>query len=202
MWIIYCCTHSILAASKVKLFFEKISGRFSRYYRLVYSIIASCTLGFILYFQYSFASPVLINSKFIKYLSSILLVIPGLVIMIVSIVNYFKLMGFVRSLYQPKHPRGLKLDGIHKYVRHPLYAGTLLFIWGLFFIFPVLSNLIAGIIITGYVLIGVKFEEKKLCKEFGSLYSEYIVRVPMLIPRLKSIRQNKKRVAVWPPLNI
>ena len=112
--------------------------------------------------------------------------IPGLVIMIVSIVKYFKLMGFVSSLYQEKPPRGLKLDGIHKYVRHPLYTGTLLFIWGLFFIFPVLSNLIACIIITGYVLIGVKFEEKKLLQQFGNLYSEYISRVPMLIPGLKS----------------
>ena len=185
MWIIYSFTHSILAASKVKLFFEKISGRFFRYYRLAYIILATITLGFILYFQYSFASPVLINSILIKYASSILLVIPGLAIMIVCIVKYFKLMSFVSSLHQPEPPRGLKLDGIHKYVRHPLYTGTLLFIWGLFFIFPILSNLIAGIIITVYVLIGVKFEEKKLLKEFGNLYSEYISRVPMLIPGLK-----------------
>jgi protein-S-isoprenylcysteine O-methyltransferase Ste14 len=192
----------MLAASKVKLFFERISGRFFRYYRLAYSIIASITLGFILYFQYSFASPVLINSILIKYLSSILLMIPGSIIMIVSIVKYFKLRGFVTSFYQPKPHRALKLDGIHKYVRHPLYTGTLLFIWGLFFIFPVLSNLIASIVITGYVLVGVKFEEKKLCKEFGNLYSEYTFRVPMLIPGLKSIRQNKKRAALWPPLNI
>src|ERR1035437_2074548 len=50
IWIIYCFLHSVLAASKVKLFFEKISGRFFRYYRLAYSILATITLVFILYF--------------------------------------------------------------------------------------------------------------------------------------------------------
>jgi len=182
----------VLAASKVKLFFEKISGRFFRYYRLAYSILATVTLVFILYFQYSFTSPILINSIFIKYASLIIFVIPGLVIMMVSIVKYFKLLSGVRSLFLPKPPGGLKLDGIHKYVRHPLYSGTLLFIWGLFFIFPMLNNLIAVIIISGYVLIGIIFEEKKLLKEFGNLYADYISRVPMLIPSLKGIMQNKK----------
>lgn len=104
--------------------------------------------------------------------------------MIISIIKYFKLLSGVRSLYQPQPSMHLKLDGIHKYVRHPLYLGTLLFIWGLFFLFPLLNNLIAVVIINLYVLIGVPLEEKKLLKEFGNEYAEYKKQVPRLLPKV------------------
>lgn len=109
-----------------------------------------------------------------------------------SILKYFKLLSGVRTLYEANPSKELKLDGIHHYVRHPLYLGTLLFIWGLVFVFPMLSNLIAVIIITGYVLIGIRLEEKKLLDEFGSAYRDYISRVPKLIPGFKTLKQNKK----------
>lgn len=112
------------------------------------------------------------------------MVIPGITIMAASIYKYFKLLSGIRSIYQATPPAELKVEGIHKYVRHPLYLGTLLFIWGLFFIFPLLNNLIAAAAITTYVLIGIKFEEKKLLKEFGNVYAEYIKNVPGLIPKL------------------
>jgi len=101
-----------------------------------------------------------------------------------SIFKYFKLLSGIRSIYLATPPAELKLDGIHKYVRHPLYLGTLLFVWGLFFIFPFLNNLIAVVAITIYVLVGIKFEEKKLVKEFGNDYAEYIKNVPGLFPKL------------------
>lgn len=182
--MIYFILHSVLASSQVKLFIKKISSKFFRYYRLAYTLFAAVTLIFILWFQYSFESPVLINSLFLKYFSLVLLVIPGAAIMSVSIFKYFKLLSGIRSVYQATPPVELKLGGIHKYVRHPLYLGTLLCIWGLFFIFPLLNNLIAVTAITIYVLIGIQFEEKKLLKEFGNVYEEYIKKVPALIPKL------------------
>ena len=112
--------------------------------------------------------------------------------MMISILKYFKLLSGVRTLYDANPSKELKLDGIHRYVRHPLYLGTLLFIWGLVFIFPMLNNFIAAVMITGYVLIGIRLEEKKLLVEFGSSYGDYISRVPMLVPGFKGVKQNKK----------
>jgi methanethiol S-methyltransferase len=63
-----------------------------------------------------------------------------------------------------------------------------LFVWGLFFVFPFLNNLIAVILLTLYVFIGISFEEKKLIKEFGKNYEAYILNVPMLIPRFRNIK--------------
>jgi protein-S-isoprenylcysteine O-methyltransferase Ste14 len=44
---------------------------------------------------------------------------------------------------------------------------------------------IADLIITIYTLIGLRFEEKKLEKEFGLAYEIYKQKVPMIIPKAK-----------------
>ncbi|HEY5464220.1 MAG TPA: isoprenylcysteine carboxylmethyltransferase family protein [Hanamia sp.] len=187
-WIIYYVVHSVLAATSVKVFFEKKLGRVFRYYRLFYSIFVTVTLGWLLYFQYSFDSPLLIKSIALKYISIILLVLPGLVIMFISIKKYFMLLSGVRSVFHPTPAAELKVNGIHRFVRHPLYSGTILFVWGLFFIYPFLNNLISIILLTMYVLVGISFEEKKLINEFGEKYEEYIINVAKLIPDFKNIK--------------
>ena len=82
-------------------------------------------------------------------------------------------------------PAQLRIDGIHAHVRHPLYTGTLLFTWGLFFVFPFLSHFIAVAIMSLYIIVGIKLEEEKLVEEFGEAYLAYQLKVPMLIPRLR-----------------
>ena len=185
LWLVYYTIHSILASSSVKDFFQKKLKKSFRYYRLGYSIFATVTLILLLYFQYSFESPVLIKSALIKYFAILFLVFPGIVIMFISIKKYFMLLSGVRSLFTPVPASELKVNGIHRFVRHPLYSGTILFVWGLFLVFPFLNNFIAAVLLTLYVLVGISFEEKKLIKEFGKEYEGYIQNVPMLIPRLK-----------------
>ncbi|MEO6220296.1 MAG: isoprenylcysteine carboxylmethyltransferase family protein [Ginsengibacter sp.] len=190
-WICYCFIHSFFASTVFKLFVEKRSGKLYRYYRLSYSIFALITLIFLLWYQFSFLSPQLYHSTVINYLSMIL-VIPGILIMIISIYKYFRLLSGIRSLYVPQPSPQLRIDGIHQYLRHPLYLGTLLFTWGIFFIFPLLNNFIAVAVLSIYIFIGIKLEEKKLVQEFGESYKAYQVQVPMIIPhRHKS--GNKKR---------
>ena len=73
---------------------------------------------------------------------------------------------------------------LYKYVRHPLYAATLVFVWSIFFWQPLLSNLISCTCISLYTIIGIRFEEKKLMLEFGESYSQYRSQTSMLIPGL------------------
>lgn len=185
LWIIYYVIHSVFASSEVKGFFENKINKYFRYYRLSYTLFAFITLILLLLFQYSFYSPILIKSLLIKYFALIFLIFPGLIIMGISIKKYFMLLSGIRSVFTPTPPAELKINGIHRYVRHPLYSGTVLFVWGLFFVFPMLNNLIAVLLLTLYVLIGIIFEEKKLIKEFGENYRLYISKVPMLIPSFR-----------------
>jgi methanethiol S-methyltransferase len=188
LWLVYYTVHSVLASTSVKDFLKKKLKKSFRYYRLSYSILATITLILLLHFQYSFASPVLIKSVLIKYVAILFLVLPGISIMFISIKKYFMLLSGVRSIFTPVPASELKVNGIHRFVRHPLYSGTILFVWGLFFVFPFLNNFIAVVLLTLYVLIGISFEEKKLIKEFGKNYEVYILNVPMLIPRLRNIK--------------
>ncbi len=98
---------------------------------------------------------------------------------------FYELSGIQALENKPIEVPTLQQKGLHKYVRHPLYFGTLLFVGGLFLLLPLLSNLIAAIVITVYVLIGIQLEEKKLFLEYGEEYRKYSERVPKLIPKIK-----------------
>ena len=76
----------------------------------------------------------------------------------------------------------LVTNGLYHWVRHPLYAAGLLFIW----LTPVMSqnSLVVIIAATVYILVGAFFEERKLEREFGTAYREYKAATPMLIPGL------------------
>ena len=191
LWILYYTVHSILASTGVKKYFNHLLGKYFRYYRLCYTLIATLTLIGLLYFQYSFRSPVVIKSLMIKYLSFIFLLIPGAIIMVISLKKYFMLLSGIRSIFTPVSVPELKTDGIHSYVRHPLYSGTILFVAGLFFMVPILSNLIDVLLLIIYILVGITFEEKKLKKEFAAAYTGYMSKVPKLIPSLRKLTKSE-----------
>jgi protein-S-isoprenylcysteine O-methyltransferase Ste14 len=69
---------------------------------------------------------------------------------------------------------------LYRLVRHPLYTFSLLVLW----LNPVVSqNSLAFYLgATLYIVIGAYFEERKLLREFGEAYADYMRRTPMLIP--------------------
>jgi protein-S-isoprenylcysteine O-methyltransferase Ste14 len=103
-------------------------------------------------------------------------------------------LGFI-GLRQALDPRGaepliagrgagaLVVGGLYRRVRHPLYTCGLVILW----LTPVMTcNLLAlAAGLTGYILIGIPFEERKLLAEFGEAYAEYRKRTPALVPRIR-----------------
>lgn len=180
-WLTYCALHSILANDRVK---EKIV-RFMRLskanYRLLYNIFAFVSLGAMLYYQFSIPSTMLFYNSFLGMWAAPIITLTGLTGMIMCIVKYFRQLSGIREIQLDKVPI-LETTGMHKFVRHPLYISTFVFLIGLFFYKPLLSNLFAVVIIIVYTIIAIRFEEEKLIKEFGDQYEEYKRRVPMLIP--------------------
>ena len=94
------------------------------------------------------------------------------------------MLSGIRAVYEKAPVHELKINGIHRFVRHPLYTGTILVVWGFFFVFPYLNNLIAVVLLTLYVIVGIRFEEKKLIAEFGEQYNHYMKKVPSLFPNI------------------
>ena len=185
LWILYALLHSFFADAAVKKRIQKFAGG-SRYYRLCYSLFAAISLALLLWYQFSRTSTWLYSSPLIRYALSVVFIVPGVIIMIICIRKYFYELSGIQALEnKPVDVPTLQQTGLHRYVRHPLYFGTLLFVWGLFLLMPSVSNLIAVFVLTIYVLIGIHLEEQKLVLEYGEQYEQYSKKVPKLIPKFR-----------------
>jgi steroid 5-alpha reductase family enzyme len=76
----------------------------------------------------------------------------------------------------------LCVDGPYRYVRHPLYLGSVLAAVG----FAVMMNVIWGwiVVLPLFALLytsQVFIEERHLCATYGDAYADFAARVPMLI---------------------
>lgn len=74
----------------------------------------------------------------------------------------------------------LQVAGPYRFVRHPLMAGTLVFLWAQPSMPPTLALLSAGMSL--YVLVGIRLEERDLVRQFGAAYRDYRQQVPALVP--------------------
>jgi len=81
----------------------------------------------------------------------------------------------------------LQVDGLYAVVRHPLMTGLVLAFWAT----PRMSapHLLFAVAATGYIGLGIVFEERDLRRTFGASYDEYASRVPALVPGLRRGRR-------------
>lgn len=184
-WILFCAIHHVTAMEKCREFFRLIMGAGFRYYRLIYSTVALVSLAFVLWDQFVLRSIDLDIPLRFCYFIGVPSGLLGISLMFASIRKYFFKLSGIGVFYNDQRPISLELHGIHKYIRHPLYLGTLLLIWSLFLFFPLLSNFLAFAVITIYVLIGIQSEERKLLIIFGETYKSYRDKTPGLIPRIR-----------------
>ncbi len=80
----------------------------------------------------------------------------------------------------PEPPERLLIVGPYRFVRHPLMACLLAFLWAQPVMPTGLALLSGGL--TAYGAVGVFFEERDLLRRFHPLYAAYRRRVPALLP--------------------
>jgi protein-S-isoprenylcysteine O-methyltransferase Ste14 len=190
-WVVFGMTHSLMALGGVKRKAEKVMGAYFKWYRPIYSLVALVQTGLIFLYLFSIESIQLWQAGSGMQGLFVLCGMAGLVIMGVSIRKYFFRLSGIQALYKKQQGQVLEKEGLHEYVRHPLYGGTLLVAWSVFFLFPFLGFLITCLCMTIYTLIGIRLEEKKLEDLFGQQYKSYKNNVPMIIPFTKFGRLSK-----------
>ena len=185
--VIWGVVHSFLASHTAKDLIRRASGAlaFDKLYRFSYNFFALSSLfpiaGMLYTFPdkplYSIPSPWVYLTVLVQGLAAILLIAT------IIQTDPFDFLG-LRQLtdVDPARPPQLVTDGWYAYVRHPLYLGSLVFIW----LIPdmTVNRLALVIIFSLYFVIGAFFEERKLLKDFGEEYARYRARTPMLIPRI------------------
>jgi len=182
-WVLYCLLHSLLASTRLKNRVRQLTGKNFRYYRLFYTLFATFTLVLLVCYQLSLPSEKVFEPTLLSTLPGVALTLTGLTLMFVCIRKYFFSLSGIKSLFQESTTDELMISGIHRYMRHPLYSGTFLAIWGGWVLFPFLSLLVANAVITGYTLLAIRLEEEKLVAAFGEQYRAYQRSVPKLLPR-------------------
>ncbi len=184
VWLAYGIVHTLLASNKCKNLLKGILGRFFIYYRLIYNLIAFLLLIPILIWQQQLPSEVILPTGTMNYILGGLMMTSGVYLAFISLKSYgFKDFLGLNALEGVEEKRVFKRDELSEIVRHPLYLGILLFVWGNFGFSGTLVSCVTALSLTAYIRIGIYFEERKLVETFGSTYQKYQKEVPMLIPR-------------------
>jgi len=181
LWIVYFVLHSLLASDVVKLFAQKVLGNGYRYYRIIYSLISAVGLLAILFYQATLPAVLLFAVNGMTRYLSMLLATAGVLIISQAFREhrFFSFIGLQAEIAE------FRRTGILKYIRHPIYSGTILIMLGFFIFNPTIASLISMACVFLYLPVGISLEEKKLIRHYGDEYLTYKDEVPALIPRFR-----------------
>lgn len=184
LWLSFGAGHSLLATPAGRRLLERLAGRADR---LLYNVIAALHLALVLGVgamlvddraRFALPWPLLLAMDVAVGAGILILLVAG------RSYNPARFFGLAQlragASERANKPEPLITSGLNRVVRHPLYLGLLLLLWGgARTPFSCTTALFA----TLYVLIGIYFEEHKLESLYGEVYAAYRARVPMLIPR-------------------
>jgi len=119
----------------------------------------------------------------------------GILFISTFLINHFDLFGLRQAYFHLTNRKYVavkfKVVSFYKYVRHPLYFGLVVGMWST----PTMTvtHLLLAVLISGYLLIGISYEERDLKADFGDNYEAYKSKTPKLIPIPKA---KSKRVGI------
>ena len=183
-WLTFAVGHSALAHAPLRLWAKR---RLGAWYRLSYNVISIVHLGAVwMLGNWLFRDVSTAVLPAAATTGLLVVYLAGWAVLLVGLRGYD--LGRFCGLTQIRSRAGadpagddepLRTDGLHRYVRHPLYAGGLLILWGQAWGPMGIATAVWGSL---YLVIGARFEEQRLLRLIGPDYAAYRARVPAFVP--------------------
>lgn len=109
----------------------------------------------------------------------------GVLLLGTVLIGHFDLFGLrqvlARARERPYQEPGFREPWLYRLIRHPIMTGFLIAFWAA----PQMSagRLLFAVGATGYIVVGVKLEERDLARQLGEPYRRYLRAVPAFLPR-------------------
>jgi protein-S-isoprenylcysteine O-methyltransferase Ste14 len=191
IWAGYCFLHSYLISTRFTNVVARLLKNYYAFYRLFYILVSLVLLVLVIDYTSQLDNQIIITYvppwSIIRYVF-----MWGALLMFfwAFFFNYDSLSFFgIRQILNFGKIKKidpsveLKKNGLLGITRHPMYLALIIYLWCQTFR---LVDIVVNILLTIYVIIGTKLEEKKLVLEFGDSYVKYQKEVPMLIPFIKN----------------
>jgi methanethiol S-methyltransferase len=186
---LFAIQHSVMARRGFKRWWTRIVPPAVE--RSTYVLAASLALALLCWQWRPISEPVIWrveNAAGVQLLWAVFWLGWAMLLMSTFLINHFELFGlrqvFARMAGRQLPEPEFRTPLLYRYVRHPIYLGFLLGSWAA----PVMTagHLLFSIATTGYILVGIWFEERDLVAQFGDRYRRYRDQVGMLLPRRRT----------------
>ena len=189
----FAVQHSVMARRSFKRWWTRVVPESVE--RSTFVLAATAVLALLLWQWRPIAEPVIwqVDNPIGRVVLQLMFWVGWAVLLISTfLINHFELFGLrqvLSHLLRQEIPAPeFRTPLFYRQVRHPIYLGFVIAFWST----PQMSagHLLFAIATTGYILLGIWFEERDLIAQFGARYGVYREQVGMLFPRIGKGRRS------------
>ena len=183
LWLVFGLHHSVMARARVKQWLTRFLPE--RLERSTYVLTVSLALGLV-FWQWRALPATIWRIHTQPWVPLAWIVFGagwGIAIAATYMIDHWEFLGLRQAGWlssRPESPASVSRRWLYAWMRHPMMVGLLVAFWAT----PVMTagHLLFAVAASGYIAIGVHFEERDLRRHLGIAYDDYAQQVPRFMP--------------------